>query len=50
MALFLLGEGVAVVDLKVCLPPFRECIVITGGVVGLHVNVNIPDGFPKPGF
>ena len=48
--LFLCGEVVTVVYLKVCLPPFKECIVITGGVVVLHVNVNGPDGFPKPGF
>ena len=47
---FLFGEGVAVVYLKVCLPPFMECIVIRGGVVVLHVNVNGPDDSPKPVF
>ncbi len=49
-ALFLLGEGVAVVYLKVCLPPFMECIVIKVGVVVLYVNVNGPDDSPKPVF
>ena len=49
-AAFLFGEGGAVVYLKVCLPPFMECIDSRGGVVALHVSVNGPDESPNPVF
>ena len=48
--LFLCGDVVAVVYLKVCLPPFMECIDSRGGVVALHVSVNGPDDSPNPVF